>query len=70
MARTRSTDSIEAEIQQVECELTKLRTKQQSLEDKLLKLEKAKQEIETKQIMEAFKKSGKTMHELLVFLEG
>ena len=70
MARTRSIDSINAEIQQVESELEKLRTKQESLEDKLLELQKAKQEIEAKQIMDAFRKSGKSMHELLVFLEG
>ena len=70
MARTRSIDSIDAEIQQVESELEKLRTKQESLEDKLLELQKAKQEIEAKQIMNAFRKSGKSMHELLVFLEG
>ena len=70
MARTRSIDSIDAEIQQIESELEKLRTKQESLEDKLLELQKAKQEIEAKQIMDAFRKSGKSMHELLVFLEG
>ena len=70
MARTRSIESIDAEIRQVENELTKLRTKQESLEDKLLELQKAKQEIEAKQIMDAFRKSGKSMHELMVFLEG
>ena len=70
MARTRSIESIDAEIQQIESELTKLRAKQESLENKQLELQKAKQEIETKQIMEAFKKSGKSMHELLIFLEG
>ena len=70
MARTRSIESIDAEIRQVENELTKLRTKQESLENKLLELQKAKQEIEAKQIMDAFRKSGKSMHELLVFLEG
>lgn len=68
MAKARSIDSIEAEIQKVEGELAKLCTKQQSLEDKLLKLQKAKQEIEAKQIMDAFKKSGKSVHELLIFL--
>ena len=70
MARTRSIDSIDAEIRQVESELTKLRAKQESLEEKLLGLQKSKQEIEAKQIMNAFRKSGKSMHELMVFLEG
>ena len=70
MARTRSINSIDAEIRQVESELTKLRAKQESLEEKLLGLQKSKQEIEAKQIMNAFRKSGKSMHELMVFLEG
>lgn len=39
-------------------------------ESKLIELQKAKQEIEVKQVMTAFKKSGKTMHELVIFLEG
>lgn len=70
MARTRSINSIDAEIRQVEDELTKLRAKQESLEEKLLGLQKSKQEIEAKQILDAFRKSGKSMHELMVFLEG
>ena len=70
MARTRSIDSIDAEIRQVESDLTKLHAKQESLEEKLLGLQKSKQEIEAKQIMNAFRKSGKSMHELMVFLEG
>ena len=42
------------------------------INDKLIDvfLQNAKQEIETKQVMDAFKKSGKSMHELMVFLEG
>lgn len=28
------------------------------------------QKIEAKQIMDAFRKSGKSMHELMIFLEG
>ena len=70
MARTRSIHSIDAEIRQVESELTKLLAKQESLEEKLLELQKSKPEIETKQIMNAFKKNGKSMNELMIFLEG
>lgn len=70
MARTRSISSIDSEIQKIEDELIKVRKKQETLEETLLKLQKAKQEIETKQVMDAFKKSGKNMRELLIFLEG
>ena len=70
MARTRSITSINREIQKVEDELMKVRNKQDELESHLLELKNVKQEIETKQVMDAFKKSGKSMHELMVFLEG
>ena len=70
MARTRSISSIDAEIMKIEEELNKVRRKQESLEDQLLKLQKVKQEIETRQVMDAFRKSGKSMRELMIFLEG
>ena len=44
MARTRSISSIDAEIMKIEEELNKVRRKQESLEDQLLKLQKVKQE--------------------------
>lgn len=69
MARTRSITSINNEIKKVEEELIKVQKKQEELEARLLDLQNAKQEIETKQVMDAFKKSGKSMHELMVFLE-
>ena len=70
LARTRSIPSINNEIKKVEEELIKVHNKQEELEAQLLDLQNAKQEIETKQVMDAFKKSGKSMHELMVFLEG
>lgn len=70
MARTRSITSINNEIKKVEEELIKVQKKQEELEARLLDLQNAKQEIETKQVMDAFKKSGKSMHELMVFFEG
>ena len=70
MARTRSIASINNEIKKVEEELIKVHKKQEELESQLLDLQNAKQEIETKQVMDAFKKIGKSMHELMVFLEG
>lgn len=70
MARTRSITSIDTEIQKLEEELTKLHEKQEFLEAEIQKLQTVKQEIETKQVMDAFRKSGKSMSELMIFLEG
>ena len=70
MTRTPSITSINNEIQKVEEELINVHNKQVELEARLLDLQNAKQEIETKQVMVAYKKSGKSMHELMVFLEG
>lgn len=70
MARKRSITSINNEIKKVEEELIKVQKKQEELEARLLNLQNAKQEIETKQVMDAFKKSGKSTYELMVFLEG
>lgn len=70
MARTRSIISINNEMKKVEVELTKVLNKQEELEAQLLELQNAKQEIETRQVMDAFKNRGKSIHELMVFLEG
>lgn len=70
MARVRSISSIDADIQKIEDELQKVKAKKETLETKPLELQKIKQEIEVKQVMTAFKKSGKTMRELMIFLEG
>ena len=70
MARMKTMTSIENEIKKIEDELKKLRNKQEELEAQLLDLQKTKQEIETQQVMKAFRKSGKSLRELMVFLEG
>ena len=67
MARTRSISSIESEIAKVEAELSKAQEKVDTISAKLLKLQK--QEYEAKQIMEAYKKSGKSLQELMTFLD-
>ena len=69
MARTRSMTSIDAEIGKIENELLKLQEKQELLTEKLSSLQKAKQEFETKQVMDAFRKSGKSLQELMTFLD-
>ena len=70
MSRTRSISSIDTEIKKVEDELITVQQKQEALEAKLLELQKAKHEIESRQIMDAFHNSGKSLTELMVFLEG
>ena len=69
MARTRSISSIETKITKVSAELQKAQEKVDDLTQRLLELQEQKQSIETKQIMDAFRKSGKSMQELMTFLD-
>jgi predicted nucleic acid-binding Zn-ribbon protein len=69
MARTKSITSIETEITRINSVLTKLQEKQEALSDRLLELQKQKKEYEAKQVMEAFQKSGKSLQELMTFLD-
>lgn len=69
MARMQSISSIETEISKVESDLAKAQEKVDSLSTRLFELQKTKQEIEAKKVMEAFRKSGKSMQELMTFLE-
>ena len=68
MARIRSMNSIETEINKLNSELAKLQEKEDWLTARLLELQKKKQEDESKQVMEAFRKSGKSLQELMTFL--
>jgi len=68
MARIRSMNSIETEINKLNSELAKLQEKEELLTARLLELQKKKQEYESKQVMEAFRKSGKSLQELMTFL--
>ena len=69
MARVRSISSIEAEIKKVEAELTKVQQRCDILSARLLELQKQKHEHEAKQILDAFHKSGKSLQELMTFLD-
>ena len=68
MARTRSTSSIDAEIGKLEGKLARLRKRQEALSGKLLSLQRKKREMEAALVMDAFRRSGRTLQELLVFL--
>ena len=69
MARMRSISSIETEIAKVESDLIKVQAKYDSLAARLLELQQLKKEHEAKQIMDAFHKSGKSLQELMMFLD-
>ncbi len=70
MARMKSITTIEKEIAKTQSELTKIQEKQDALAERLLALQKEKQDYEARQIIEAYKQSGKTLHEVMIFLGG
>lgn len=69
MARTKSISAIETELKKAEDDLKKAREKVDALSDRVLKLQQQKQEYENRKIIDAYKKSGKTLDELLTFLD-
>ena len=69
MARMRSISSIETEITKVEAELAKAQKKYDSLAARLQELNQLKKDYEARQVMDAFRKSGKSLQELMTFLE-
>ena len=69
MARTKSISAIETELKKAEDDLKKAREKVDALSDRVLKLQQQKQEYENRKIIDAYKKSGKTLDELLAFLD-
>ena len=69
MARTRTIASIDTELSKLQEELMKLQQKEEAIKSRQLQLQKQKREQETKQIMDAYMKSGRSMEELLIFLD-
>ena len=69
MSRKRSITSIDAEIRKTEEELSKVQARCDALSARLLELQNLKHEYEQNQIMEAFRKSGKSLQELMTFLD-
>lgn len=68
MARMKSITTIENEIAKTQTELTKTQKKLDTLADRLLDLQKEKQDYEARQIIDAYKRSGKTLHEMMIIL--
>ena len=69
MARMKSISAIETELQKAEADLKKAQQKVDAISNQIQKLQQQKQEYEARQIMNAYKKSGKTLEELLTFLD-
>lgn len=69
MARSKSISTIDAEISKVESKLIKVQARYDSLAAQLLELQQKKKEYEANRVMDAFRKSGKSLDELLTFLE-
>lgn len=70
MARTKSISAIETELKKAEDDLKKAQEKVDILSNRVLKLQQQKQEYESRKIIDAYKKSGKTLDELLTFLDA
>lgn len=68
MARMKTISSIETELAKIMASLEKAQKRVDSLTAKAVNLQRLKQEYEARQIMEAYRNSGKTMEELLTFL--
>lgn len=69
MARMKSICTIETELRKAEADLKKAQEKVDALSQRVLQLQQQKQEYEARQIITAYKKSGKSLDELLTFLD-
>ena len=69
MARKKSTESIDAEINKVKSDMSRLQDRYDKLADKLKELQNQKRRIEADAIMDAYLKSGKSLDEIMTFLK-
>ena len=70
MARNRSITSIELEIVKKQDLLAKVKSRYDALADELKTLLEQKRELQAKEILAAFIKSGKSYDELMNFLDS
>lgn len=68
MARKKSTEAIEAEINKTKSDMSKLQDRYDKLADKLKDLQDQKRRIEGDAIIDAYLKSGKSFDEIMTFL--
>ena len=68
MARKKSTESIDSEIAKTKADMSKLQDRYDKLAEKLKTLQKEKRQQEADAIMDAYLKSGKSLDEVMTFL--
>ncbi len=68
MARKKSTESIDSKIEKIKSEMIKLQDKQDRLTERLKNLQEQKRQHEAEAIMDVYAKSGKSLEEVMTFL--
>ena len=68
MARKKSTESIDADMSKVKSDMSRLQDRYDKLAEKLKDLQEQKRRIEADAIMDAYLKSGKSLDEIMTFL--
>lgn len=68
MPRTKSLAAIEARIEQTSKSLAQAKKRYDRLADELVELREQRDRVKAELMLKAFKKSGKTWDELMVFL--
>jgi phage shock protein A len=70
MPRQKSLSSYDKEIKVLKSQLTKTKLRYEALEDKMIALQEKRNEQEAKKIMAAYRKSNRSLQELMIFLEA
>lgn len=68
MARKKSTEAIDSEIAKIKSDMSKLQDRYDKLAEKLKALQEEKRQHEADAIMDAYLKSGKSLDEVMTFL--
>lgn len=68
MTRKKSIETLEAEITKVKSEMSRLQEKYEKLGETLKELQEEKRRREADSIMDAYLKSGKSLDEVMTFL--
>ncbi|MEI3364357.1 MAG: DUF4315 family protein [Enterocloster sp.] len=69
MARKKSTESIDSEISKIKSDMARLQDRYDKLSEKLKVLQEQKWQQEAATIMDAYRRSGKSLDEIMTFLE-
>ena len=67
MARKKSTESIDSEISKIKSDMARLQDRYNKLAEKLKVLQEQKWQQEAATIMDAYRRSGKSLDEIMTF---